>query len=289
MGVSRDSDRFKSQRRRVEDVTIAHYETLADARQDAAILAEQGIRSVVVGEESRQRTVRRADRLPPIRLQVPAGKAFAANLVFRALDPDDAEPAVSEETLEDVAFPCEECGTLIAFPGDRRGKVETCPRCGAFVDVPRRSYRGRSLPGKVPVAKESLCPACQQPMTSMEARGARLHLCTPCDAVWLDGRLVRGLGPVGRNWDPAEALRSPDAVLETSLTCPECRQTSLVSVVRGGHTLHLCAICHGAFVDAGTVHECLGRHCPAAGKEALVTAVTALELLGYLAHLLSGG
>lgn len=289
MGVREDNDRFKNQRRRVKDVTIAHYEALDDAREDAAILAERGIPSVVVGEEAGRPTASLPDRLPPIRLQVPAGKAFAANQVLRALDPVDVQPADSEELLEDVAFPCEECGKLIALPGDRRGKVETCPRCGAFVDVPRRSYRGRSFPGKVPVATESLCPACQQPMTSMEARGARLHLCTPCGAVWLEGRLIRGLRPVGRDGDPAEALQSPDAVLETSLTCPQCRQTSLVSVARAGHTPHLCAICHGAFVDAGIVNECLGRHCPAPGKEALTTAVTALEFLGCLAELLSGG
>ena len=194
--MSRNNETFKSQRRPVEDVTIDHYEALADAREDAAILAERGIPSVVVGKEAGRPTVSRPDRLPPIRLQVPAGKAFAANQVLRALDPVDAEPADSEEPLEDVAFPCEECGKRIALPGDRRGKVETCP---------------------------------------------------------------------------------------------VCRQTSLVSVVRAGHTLHLCAICHGAFVEAGMVHECLGRHCSASGKEAPVTAVTALELLGYLAELLSGG
>jgi membrane protease YdiL (CAAX protease family) len=42
-------------------------------------------------------------------------------------------PSGSEEA---VAFVCEDCGERITFPGQRRGRVETCPHCGNYVDVP---------------------------------------------------------------------------------------------------------------------------------------------------------
>lgn len=35
-----------------------------------------------------------------------------------------------------ISFACEECGKPISFPAERRGKVEVCPKCGEYVDVP---------------------------------------------------------------------------------------------------------------------------------------------------------
>lgn len=35
-----------------------------------------------------------------------------------------------------ISFACEECGKPISFPAERRGRVEVCPRCGEYVDVP---------------------------------------------------------------------------------------------------------------------------------------------------------
>lgn len=40
------------------------------------------------------------------------------------------------EALGDITFDCEDCGAQITFPGDRRGKTETCPKCHEYVDVP---------------------------------------------------------------------------------------------------------------------------------------------------------
>lgn len=35
-----------------------------------------------------------------------------------------------------ITFHCEECNAAITFPGNRRGHVETCPKCHEYVDVP---------------------------------------------------------------------------------------------------------------------------------------------------------
>jgi len=37
---------------------------------------------------------------------------------------------------EDVTFACEECGTNVTLPAERRGHVEECSHCGGYVDVP---------------------------------------------------------------------------------------------------------------------------------------------------------
>jgi membrane protease YdiL (CAAX protease family)/predicted RNA-binding Zn-ribbon protein involved in translation (DUF1610 family) len=37
---------------------------------------------------------------------------------------------------ESVTFACQECGENITLPSERCGHVESCPACGAFVDVP---------------------------------------------------------------------------------------------------------------------------------------------------------
>ena len=48
-------------------------------------------------------------------------------------DLDKAESASSDA---EVVFNCEECGEELSFPAKRRGRVETCPFCYKYVDVP---------------------------------------------------------------------------------------------------------------------------------------------------------
>lgn len=50
--------------------------------------------------------------------------------------PANHDVAAGDCADQDVTFPCEECGLPISFPADRRGRVETCPSCHAYVDVP---------------------------------------------------------------------------------------------------------------------------------------------------------
>ena len=67
------------------------------------------------------------------------------------LDPSDVDRAKTlvaqhQKTLESllvkkasagpVSAHCEECGREGTFPGEHRGTVQTCPHCGAYLDVP---------------------------------------------------------------------------------------------------------------------------------------------------------
>ncbi|MGO8744617.1 MAG: type II CAAX prenyl endopeptidase Rce1 family protein [Thermoguttaceae bacterium] len=58
-----------------------------------------------------------------------------------------------------VTFACEECGESITFPAERCGHVETCPSCGAYVDVPDDIESPLPTDGKVsgsqPIAQEA--------------------------------------------------------------------------------------------------------------------------------------
>ena len=66
-------------------------------------------------------------------------------------EPKQAEPARSmlleqftaryEERADRSQLPpadaaCEECGETSTYPPEVRGRVESCPQCGAYVDVP---------------------------------------------------------------------------------------------------------------------------------------------------------
>lgn len=51
---------------------------------------------------------------------------------------DHFDEAVSKDAAQmagPVETQCEECGQTSSFPGSARGKVETCPHCGEYVDV----------------------------------------------------------------------------------------------------------------------------------------------------------
>jgi hypothetical protein len=72
-----------------------------------------------------------------IKLQVAAADAARAKAVLAKLQAE-AQPPDSDADADDegVAFNCPTCKAEIWFPSDRRGHVEVCPECGAYVDVP---------------------------------------------------------------------------------------------------------------------------------------------------------
>ena len=43
---------------------------------------------------------------------------------------------VGDSADKEIIVECEECGKPISFHAERRGRVETCPYCHAYVDVP---------------------------------------------------------------------------------------------------------------------------------------------------------
>ena len=66
---------------------------------------------------------------------------MAASSAPRAIEILEAYRASNSEPHHDdgehqITFACEECGEPITVPGERRGRVEICPLCGEYVDVP---------------------------------------------------------------------------------------------------------------------------------------------------------
>ena len=47
-----------------------------------------------------------------------------------------ARAAERAHPAADVELVCEECGQAGTFPGSASGKVQTCTRCGAYMDIP---------------------------------------------------------------------------------------------------------------------------------------------------------
>ena len=109
---------------------------IAEAEMVVSWLAQRGIAADV------------KDRFAAATLQVPLIVAPQGIEVF-VLSADEADQARRElrehfdeaagndaaQTADPVETQCEECGQTSSFPGSARGKVETCPHCGEYVDV----------------------------------------------------------------------------------------------------------------------------------------------------------
>ncbi len=56
---------------------------------------------------------------------------------------------MSDDDLLPIEFDCEDCGRRLSFPASASGRVEVCPHCAAYVDVPEDDRRTSRL--SVPV------------------------------------------------------------------------------------------------------------------------------------------
>jgi hypothetical protein len=48
----------------------------------------------------------------------------------------DVEAQKGPPVKDTIDVVCEACGATTSFPNEQRGRVESCPKCRAFVDVP---------------------------------------------------------------------------------------------------------------------------------------------------------
>jgi membrane protease YdiL (CAAX protease family) len=92
--------------------------------------------------------------------------------------PASDHPAGRELPEEDITFACHACGKSIVLPAERGGHVETCPYCGAYVDVPEAS-EGRPSAGAGAAAVPPRSGESERP--SGPASGSR----TPA-ALWIE-------------------------------------------------------------------------------------------------------
>jgi predicted RNA-binding Zn-ribbon protein involved in translation (DUF1610 family) len=116
-------------------VTVATHLTMADAEPERLALEAAGIPTIATDEG--MGTLLGLTVVGGIKLQVATADAARAEEVLQELRAEAQSSHGEAEELDDgVTFNCPACGMEIWFPAERRGQVETCPECGARVQVP---------------------------------------------------------------------------------------------------------------------------------------------------------
>ncbi len=111
-------------------VTIAAVQMVAEADLIKSTLEEHGLEVYLADDNLIAMDWLLSNAVGGVKVQVAAKDAEAAREIVEQIQkrkPNDAPP---------VVFDCQDCGQRLEFPGLRRGGVETCPRCGSYVDVP---------------------------------------------------------------------------------------------------------------------------------------------------------
>jgi hypothetical protein len=99
----------------------------------------------------------------------------------------EAEPGAGEPSPgRQLAFACHACGKGIVLPAERGGHVETCPHCGAFVDVPEAA-------DAPPAAGSGSAPT---PCRAPAANEPQAPIPRPPAALWIELLAVMCLGYV---------------------------------------------------------------------------------------------
>lgn len=119
-------------------ITIATYHSQTKAEAARIHLAQEGIESVLVNETIVAMDWLLMNAIGGIKLQVASHDAERAASFINALEAEQRERLKSKAT-EFIRFHCTECGKPQQFTGDRRGGVETCTKCGRYIDVPEFS------------------------------------------------------------------------------------------------------------------------------------------------------
>jgi hypothetical protein len=70
-----------------------------------------------------------------VEVLVPPSAEDRAKDMLRDAPPPPVDEPTSPDADQDVSFECEDCGEIVTFPGDGRGRNETRPRSRKYVDV----------------------------------------------------------------------------------------------------------------------------------------------------------
>ena len=119
-------------------ITIEVYDKVSLAQVAVLALEEEGIYCHLQNETIVALDWFMSNAVGGVQLQVAAKDANAAK---RILDEIRASKKEREDASKDtwVAFYCERCKKPIAFSGLSLGRVENCPKCGKYIDVPQSS------------------------------------------------------------------------------------------------------------------------------------------------------
>ncbi len=116
-------------------VTIATFDFPAEAETMKLLLEEQGFDVFLADDNLVRANWFLSNAVGGAKLQVLEPKAaLAARFVEEQRRSARQRSDGSNEPH--ITFDCEECGRALSVAGSRRGGVETCPHCHAYVDVP---------------------------------------------------------------------------------------------------------------------------------------------------------
>lgn len=119
-------------------VTIEEFDKSHVAQVAVLALEQAGIQCFLQNETIVAMDWFMANAVGGIKLQVAAQDATRALGILSEIREHKIE---REESLKDtwVTFRCSNCKNPIAFSGLSLGRVESCPKCGKYVDVPLES------------------------------------------------------------------------------------------------------------------------------------------------------
>ena len=99
------------------------------------------------------------------------------------------------------------------------------------------------------------CPKCSSPMEPVTFQDITVDRCTGCRGLWFDlmeQRHLRG-APGAEAIDTGSPVAGSKTDAQRKITCPKCRapMSHLRDVDNRTIEYEYCAVCHGAFFDAG--------------------------------------
>jgi Zn finger protein HypA/HybF involved in hydrogenase expression len=109
-------------------------DTAADAIVVASYLNNAGVPAQALGLEA-------GAVLPPAavgEVEVWVDSLNQVDVALRLLEEHDRIvnlEAARKQAIGPVNARCEECGEVSEFPGEQLGTTQTCPKCGAYMDV----------------------------------------------------------------------------------------------------------------------------------------------------------
>ncbi|MEI8375484.1 MAG: hypothetical protein WCJ35_21905 [Planctomycetota bacterium] len=117
-------------------VTVATLFSLAEAEPERLALEAAGISTLATDENIGSMLV--PNVFGGIKLQVAAKDAARATEVLATFEAESQSDAPKKSFFLDdgASLNCPKCRAAIWFPSERRGHVEVCPECEAYVDVP---------------------------------------------------------------------------------------------------------------------------------------------------------
>lgn len=117
-------------------VTVGAFQFVAEAELMLATLHEHGIPACLANEHIIAMDWLLSNAVGGVKLQVAQEHAAEAVQIVQEFQSKQQQRRQAAAATDPIVFECDNCRASIQFPGSRAGGVETCPRCGRYVDVP---------------------------------------------------------------------------------------------------------------------------------------------------------